>query len=153
MYVGVIGTGEYQEPYYSYAYEAGRLIAEKGGIVVCGGLYGVMEAVCKGAKEAGGISVAILPGSARSEANPYASVVIPTGLGEMRNAIIVRASDAVLAIGGGFGTLSEIGFALKTGKKVVLLKSWQCKSITEDFEKRVIIAGSIEEAVEKIFEK
>lgn len=153
MYVGVIGTGENVEPYYSYAYEAGKLIAKNGGIVVCGGLYGVMEAVCKGVKEVGGISIAILPGYSRKEANKYVSIAIPTGLGEMRNVLIIRASDVVLAIGGGFGTLSEIGFALKTEKKVILLKSWKCKSFTETYEKKVIIVETVEEAIEKIFEK
>lgn len=153
MYIAVIGTGENREPFYTYAYEAGKLIAAKGGIVVCGGLGGVMEAACKGAKEAGGLSIAILPGLNRQEANPYADIVIPTGLGEMRNALIIRASDAVLAVGGGFGTLSEIGFALKTGRKVVLLKSWECSSFSENFEKSVIISESVVEAVEKVFEK
>lgn len=153
MYVGVIGTGEYEPESYETAYKVGNLIASRGGVVICGGLGGVMEAACKGAKEAGGFSIAILPGFDRSEANPYATFAIATGLQEARNILIVRASDALVAIGGGFGTLSEIGFALKMKKKLVLINSWQCYDKERKFEKSVIFAKNAEEAVEKLFNK
>jgi uncharacterized protein (TIGR00725 family) len=93
-------------------------------VVVCGGLGGAMEAACRGASEAGGTTVGILPGSDRAAANRYVDVAIPTGLGEARNVLVVRAADALVAVGGGYGTLSEIALALKAGKRVVGLGSW-----------------------------
>jgi uncharacterized protein (TIGR00725 family) len=102
----------------------GRALAEAGAVVVCGGLGGVMEAACRGAKEAGGTTVGILPGHDRAEANPYVDVAIATGFGEARNALVVRAADALIAVGGEYGTLSEIALALKARKPVVGLGSW-----------------------------
>lgn len=151
MYVGVIGTGNYEPWSYEMAYEVGRLIALKGGIVICGGLGGVMEGACKGCKEAGGVSIGILPGKDRDHGNPFLTYSIPTGLGEARNALVVRASDALIAISGGFGTLSEIALALKLGKKLVLLNSWDCIDPQNKFKNSVIYASNPEEAVEKIF--
>jgi uncharacterized protein (TIGR00725 family) len=107
------------------AEEVGRLLAVRGAVVVCGGLGGVMEAVCRGAKSAGGTTTGILPGLDRSEANPWVDVAIPTGLGEARNALVVRAADVLIAIGGEYGTLSEIALALKTGKPVVGVETWE----------------------------
>jgi uncharacterized protein (TIGR00725 family) len=98
-------------------------------VLVCGGLGGVMEAACRGAKEGGGTTVGILPGSERSAANEFVDVAIPTGLGEARNALVVRAADALIAVGGGYGTLSEIAFALKAGKPVVGLGSWEIEGV------------------------
>jgi uncharacterized protein (TIGR00725 family) len=115
-------------------------------VVVCGGLGGVMEAVCRGARSQGGMTIGILPGSDGSEANGYVDIAIPTGMGEMRNALIVRAADAVIAISGGFGTLSEIGFALKLGKRVVGLSTWDL-SRAGDVPDAVLTATSAEEAV------
>jgi len=89
-----------------------------------------MEAACRGAKEAGGLTVGILPGSDRSEANPYVDVVLPTGLGEARNALVVGAADVVIAVGGGYGTLSEIALALKAGKRVIGLGTWEIEGVT-----------------------
>jgi uncharacterized protein (TIGR00725 family) len=89
-----------------------------------------MEAACRGAKEAGGLTVGILPGSDRSEANPYVDVVLPTGLGEARNALVVGAADVVIAVGGGYGTLSEIALALKAGKRVIGLGTWEIDGVT-----------------------
>lgn len=88
-----------------------------------------MEAACRGAKEAGGMTVGILPGTDRADANPYVDVAIPTGLGEARNALVVRAADAVIAIGIGYGTLSEIALALKAGKRVVGLGTWEVEGV------------------------
>lgn len=150
MYVGVIGTGEFSEKHYRIAYELGFLLGKSGHVIVCGGLYGVMEAVCKGCSDAGGVSIGLLPGLRREEANPYVKYAISTGLGEMRNALIIRASDVVVGIGGGFGTLSEIGFALKTGKKLILVDSWQCKNHDVELSAAAIYAENAQEAFEKI---
>ena len=106
------------------AEDIGRLLAQAGAVLVCGGMTGVMEAVCKGAQEEGGATVGLLPGEDRAQANAYVSVALPTGLGEMRNALIVRAADAVIAVAGEYGTLSEIALALKTGVPVVGVETW-----------------------------
>jgi uncharacterized protein (TIGR00725 family) len=121
----VIGAGEPDEHLESLAHEVGRLLAQAGCTVVCGGLGGVMQAVCRGAKSGGGLTVGILPGPSRSDANPYVDVAVATGIGEARNAVVVRTADAVVALGGGFGTLSEIGLALRAGKTVVGIDTWQ----------------------------
>lgn len=107
------------------AEEVGRLLAEGGAVVVCGGLGGVMEAACRGARSAGGLTLGILPGKDRRAANPYVEVAVPTGLGEVRNALVVRAADAVVAVGGAYGTLSEIALALKAGTPVVGIGTWE----------------------------
>jgi uncharacterized protein (TIGR00725 family) len=98
-------------------------------VLVCGGLGGVMEAACTGAKGGGGTTIGILPGTDRAAANPFVDFAIPTGLGEARNALVVRAADALIAIGGGYGTLSEIAFALKAGKPVVGLGTWEIEGV------------------------
>jgi uncharacterized protein (TIGR00725 family) len=125
-YVAVIGPGGEVE---DAAAEVGRLVAERGAVVVCGGLGGTMEAACRGAKDAGGLTVGILPGSDRSQANPFVDVALPTGLGEARNALVVRAADVVIAVGGGYGTLSEIALALKAGKRVIGLDTWEIEGV------------------------
>jgi uncharacterized protein (TIGR00725 family) len=107
----------------------GRALAERGAVVVCGGLGGVMEAACRGARAAGGLTVGILPGTDRTAANPFVEVAIQSGLGEARNALVVRAADALIAVGGGYGTLSEIALALKAGKRVVGLDSWDIEGV------------------------
>lgn len=129
--VGVIGAGRADAELTKLAEDVGRLLAKKGIIIITGGLGGVMEAACRGASLENGITIGILPTLSKEDANPYVKIPIPTGLGEMRNALIVRASDALIAIGGEYGTLSEIAFALKTGKKVVGLKTWDIKGITK----------------------
>lgn len=123
-YVAVVGAGAAPPDEERAAEAVGRGLAEAGSIVVCGGLGGVMEAACRGAREAGGTSVGILPGTSRSDANRFVDIAIPTGLGEMRNALVVRTADAVVAVGGEFGTLSEIALALKVGKPVVGIGTW-----------------------------
>ena len=107
------------------AEEVGRAIAEAGAVLVCGGLGGVMEAACRGAHAAGGLTVGILPGRDRDEANRNVDVAIPTGMGEARNALVVRAADAVVAVGGEYGTLPEIALALQAGIPVVGLDTWE----------------------------
>lgn len=124
-YVAVIGPGLAEQAAQEAAYEVGRRLAQAGVVVVCGGLGGVMEAVCRGAKAEGGTTVGLLPGASRQEANPYVDIAIPTGMGELRNALVVRAADAVIAIAGGFGTLSEIGLALRLDKPVIGLGTWE----------------------------
>jgi uncharacterized protein (TIGR00725 family) len=98
-------------------------------VLVCGGLGGVMEAACRGARDGGGATLGILPGADRRQANRFVDVAVPTGLGEARNALVVRASDALIAVGGAYGTLSEIAFALKAGKPVVGLGSWEIEGV------------------------
>ncbi|HEY4939024.1 MAG TPA: LOG family protein, partial [Actinomycetota bacterium] len=93
---------------------------------------GAMEAACRGARTAGGTTVGILPGPTREDANPFVDIAIPTGMGEARNALVVRAADAVIAVGGGVGTLSEIGFALKMGRPVIGLRTWEVAPPADD---------------------
>jgi uncharacterized protein (TIGR00725 family) len=103
----------------------GRALAARGAVVVCGGRGGVMEAACRGAKDGGGITLGILPGLDRGDANPYVDIAVPTGLGEARNALVVRAADALVAVGGAWGTLSEIALAKRAGKRVVGIGTWE----------------------------
>ena len=124
-HVAVVGGGGAPLDELSAAEELGRRLAAAGAVVVCGGLGGVMEAACRGAKEGGGTTVGILPGTDRRDANPYVDVAIPTGMGEARNALVVRTSDSMVAVGGEFGTLSEIALALKAGRPVIALGSWE----------------------------
>jgi len=124
-YVAVIGSGDPDGQRDHLAEAVGRELAEHGAVLICGGLGGVMEATCRGAREAGGTTVGLLPGDDRADANPHVAVAIPTGMGELRNGLIVRAAQAVIAVGGGYGTLSEIGFALRTGRRVIGLGTWE----------------------------
>jgi uncharacterized protein (TIGR00725 family) len=123
-YVAVVGGGTCSPAEIAAAEEVGALLARANAVVVCGGLGGVMEAACRGARREGGLTLGILPGNDRAAANPHVAVAVATGLGELRNGLVIRASDVVVAIGGEFGTLSEIGFALKVGKRVVGLSTW-----------------------------
>lgn len=127
MMIAVIGTGERDaDPILLAAAETvGAGIAGAGAILVCGGLEGVMAAACRGATARGGTTIGLLPGTDRSAGNPHLTIAVPTGLGEGRNLLVVRAAKAVIAIGGGYGTLSEIGFALKLGIPVVGIHTWE----------------------------
>jgi uncharacterized protein (TIGR00725 family) len=140
IYIGVIGAGDCSEDVYELAEEVGERIAKAGAVLVCGGLGGVMEATSKGAKKQGGITIGILPGIEKSHANPYIDFPIVTGLGEGRNLLVIRNSDAVIALPGEFGTLSEIAFSLKLGKPVIGLSTW-------DVSEKIIKAKNAEEAV------
>jgi uncharacterized protein (TIGR00725 family) len=122
------------------------VLAERGAVVVCGGLGGVMEGACRGAKAAGGTTLGILPGLDRAAANAYVDVAVPTGLGEARNALVVRAADALIAVGGGYGTLSEVALGLKAGKRVVGLGTWELAREGEA-DRAVVQAASPAEAV------
>jgi uncharacterized protein (TIGR00725 family) len=123
--VGVIGASVCDEATAAAAEEVGRLLAESGATLICGGRGGVMEAACRGAQAAGGFTVGILPGEDPAAANPYVELPIVTGLGEARNVVVVRTSQAIIAVGGEYGTLSEIAFALKLGRPVVGIRTWQ----------------------------
>ncbi|HEV8652299.1 MAG TPA: TIGR00725 family protein [Actinomycetes bacterium] len=124
LYIGVAGASQPEPELADLAETLGRRLAEAGTIVVCGGGTGVMAAVCRGAAAVGGTTVGLLPGGNRHDGNPHLSVALPTGLGEGRNVLLVRASDTLVAIGGGYGTLSEIALALRTGVPVVGLRTW-----------------------------
>ena len=124
--IGVIGQGRgCSKEILSLAEEVGKEIAKREAIVICGGLKGVMEAVCKGAKQENGLTIGVIPGSQKESANKFVEIPIVTGLGEARNSVIVRTADVLIAIGGRYGTLSEIAFALAFGKPVVGLHTWE----------------------------
>jgi uncharacterized protein (TIGR00725 family) len=123
-YVAVVGPGDASPEELHMAEEVGAGLAAAGDVVVTGGLGGVMEAACRGARSRRGRTVGILPGEDREAANGWVEIAIATGLGELRNGLVVRAADAVVAIGGGHGTLSEVALALKLGRPVVGLGTW-----------------------------
>jgi len=152
-FIAVIGTGagSGDAQVARIAETVGREIAKAGAVLVCGGLGGVMEAACRGASQQGGLTIGILPTNSRESANPYVRVAIATGLGEARNALITRTSDAVIAIGGEFGTLSEIGLALKMGKPVVGIETWELAKGGQP-SSAIRRAGSAEEAVKVAIE-
>ncbi len=126
-YVAVIGASDATEWERATAEEVGRRLAHAGAVLVCGGLGGVMDAAAGGAAAEGGTSVGILPGSDRSGASPHLTVVVTTGFGEGRNVLVARSADAVIAVGGEFGTLSEVALALKMGTRVVGLGTWDLR--------------------------
>ena len=123
--IGVIGPAQASDKEYKTAEEVGREIARRNGILLCGGLGGVMEAACLGAKSEGGLTIGIIPGSSKSDANPYVDIPIVTGMSHVRNIIVVRSSDAIIAIGGSYGTLSEIAFALKLEIPIIGINTWE----------------------------
>ncbi len=124
-HIGVIGAGECPDVTYRLARNVGYEIGKKGWILICGGLGGVMEGAARGCSEAGGMTIGLLPGTNKESANSYISAPIPTGLGDARNFLVVRASDILMAVAGGYGTLSEIALALKAGKPVIGIETWQ----------------------------
>ena len=123
--IGVIGAGSCDDRIYRIAEEMGSRIAESGAVLICGGLGGVMEAASKGAKGAGGLTIGILPGFDKANANSYIDIPIVTGLSHARNVLVVRSSDIIIAIAGGYGTLSEIALSLKMGKTVIGIETWE----------------------------
>ena len=142
--IGVIGGRKAGKALLKEAEQVGRLIAARGAVVVCGGLSGVMEAVSRGAREGGGLTVGILPQDHKRDANRYIDIPVVTGLGIGRNVIIARTADALIAIGGGYGTLSEIAFGLQLGKPVAGIETWDIRGI--------IPADNAEDAVVKVFD-
>lgn len=126
--IGVIGGSSCSERVAEIAYKVGRAIAEKGAVLICGGMGGVMEAACKGAREAGGLTIGILPGISIDSANSFVDIPIATGIGEARNTIITRTAQALIAIDGRYGTLSEIAFAIIFRKPVIGINTWDIKA-------------------------
>lgn len=151
IFISVVGESDASQKIHRLAEEVGRLIAKAGAVLVCGGLKGVMEAAARGAKSAGGLTVGILPGSKREEANPYINIPIITGLGYARNKIVVKTGQAVIAIGGRYGTLSEIAFALGYGIPVVGLKTWELIQGNGKVDQGIVYVRSPKEAVETAF--
>ena len=150
-YIAVIGAGDCDEETRALAAEVGRLIARAGAVLVCGGLGGVMEAACRGARSEGGVTIGILPGLDRSEGNAWLEYSICTGTGHARNLAVVTSGDIVIAINGEFGTLSELGHARKCGRIVITLDSWQISRDGEAAE-GIIPASSPAEAVKLAME-
>jgi uncharacterized protein (TIGR00725 family) len=146
MQVAVIGGAKCDDDVSKTAYDLGKKLAEGGHTLICGGLGGVMEAVCCGARDGGGAAVGILPGE-KEEANHWISIAISTGLGHARNVIIVKSADAVIALPGEYGTLSEMALALKMGKKVISLHSWSIPGVVavKTPEEAVRLLGSLRE--------
>jgi uncharacterized protein (TIGR00725 family) len=141
--VAVIGSGRCDQIIYELARNAGRALAQEGYRVICGGLGGVMEAVCRGVREGGGLSIGILPGDDTQEANVYVDIPVATGMGIGRNIIIIRSADVVLAVGGSYGTLSEIAYALQLGKPVIGLQTW-------DVSEKILKVSDIDQALDAI---
>jgi uncharacterized protein (TIGR00725 family) len=145
-YVAVVGPGEATTAQVEVAEAVGRGLAERGAIVVCGGRGGVMAAASRGAQSVGGLTVGLLPGTDRDEGNEWLTVAIPTGLGELRNGLVVRSADVVIAVGGAYGTLSEIALALKTGVPVIGLGTWPIDGIESAESAQAAVASALERA-------
>jgi uncharacterized protein (TIGR00725 family) len=148
IFIGVIGGSEVSKDTYRLAQEVGEEIARRGAVLVCGGMQGVMEAACKGASEADGLTIGILPGDNRTQANPYVKIPIVTGIGYARNVAVVRTSQAVIAVDGSYGTLTEIGYALQAGIPVIGLGTWSL-AINSKTDKNIIPAKNAKDAVDK----
>jgi uncharacterized protein (TIGR00725 family) len=146
IHIAVIGEGRCSRRVAALAERAGAAIAAAGAVLVCGGLGGVMEAAARGAARAGGTVVGVLPGGDRAEANRWVTLPIVTGMGEARNVIVVRSADAVIAVGGMYGTLSEIALALKLGRPVIGLGTWRLRQ-PEDRRVPIVTARSPADAV------
>ena len=146
--IAVIGGGQCTKEEARLAEEVGRELARRGAILVCGGLGGVMEAACRGADQEGGVTIGILPGENRQSANPYVQIPIVTGMGHARNVAVVKSAQAVIAIAGSYGTLSEIGHALQSGIPVIGLNTWSLSRNGEQ-DKSIIPAKNPSEAVNK----
>lgn len=142
-YVAVVGGSAAGEDECRIAEAVGRELALAQATVVCGGLGGVMEAACRGAKSAGGTTIGILPGDDRRAANPWVDIAVPTGMGEARNALVVRAADALIAVGGEYGTLSEIALALKAGTPVVGIGTWDINGVTAVDDARAAVTAVV----------
>jgi len=148
MIIGVIGNSSCSPEEAKLAESVGELLAQQGATIVCGGLGGVMEAVCRGAKSKGGLTVGILPGKNSNMANPWVDIPVVTGIGEARNVAVVKSAQAVIAIGGGYGTLSEIAYALKSSIPVIGLNTWSLSRNGRE-DDSIIRVQSATEAVDK----
>lgn len=150
-FIAVIGGSRCSPKEAELAEAVGREIARKGAVLVCGGMGGIMEATCRGAHTEGGMTIGILPGESRHMANPYVQIPIVTGIGYARNVIVVKSAQAVIAIGGSYGTLTEIGYALQTGLPVIGLNTWTIIRNNRQ-DKSIIPAESATKAVEMAIE-
>jgi uncharacterized protein (TIGR00725 family) len=148
MIIAVIGNSSCSPEEAKLAETVGELLAQQGVTVICGGLSGVMEAVCRGAKSKGGLTVGILPGQDSSTANPWVDIPVVTGIGEARNVVVVKSAQAVIAIGGSYGTLSEIAYALKSNIPVIGLNTWSLSRNGQE-DDSIIRVQSATEAVDK----
>ena len=146
--IAVIGASQIDKDIYAISYEVGKNIAQKKAVLVCGGLGGVMEASARGAKEAGGITIGILPTEDEESANRYIDIKIPTPMGFARNAMVVTSSHSVIAIDGSYGTLSEIGYALTYRKPLIGLSTWEVIPFDKEMEPNMIKADDPAQAVE-----
>ncbi len=146
--IAVIGTRQPSPEEASIAEEVGREIAKNGAVLVCGGLGGVMEAACRGARAEGGLTIGIIPGDDPKSANPHVQIPIATGIGYARNSIIVKTAKAIIAVGGGYGTLTEIAYALDSKKPVIGLKTWSF-SRDKQIDRSIIRARTAKAAVRK----
>ena len=147
-FIAVIGGNQPSPQEAKLAEEVGRELARQGATLVCGGLGGVMEAACKGAQSEGGVTIGILPGESRQAANPYVQIPIVTGIGHARNLAVVKSAQAVIAIGGSYGTLSEIGHALQSSIPVIGLNTWSLSRNGQQ-DNSIIPAQNPTEAVNK----
>ena len=147
-FIAVIGGGECSPQVSQLAEEVGREVARQGAILICGGMGGVMEAACKGASSEGGTTIGILPGDNRRAANPYIQIPIVTGIGHARNVAVVKSAQAIIAVDGSYGTLSEIGHALQSGIPVIGLDTWAL-SINGQPDNSIILAQDAADAVAK----
>lgn len=145
VFIGVIGAGKCSNSLKKVAEKVGEAIARGGGILVCGGLGGVMEAAAGGAKSKKGTTIGILPGDSRDDANEFIDYAIPTGIGEARNLVVIKTADVVIALPGKFGTLSEMAFCMKIGKPLISMSAWNISETVEKIE-------DPEEAVKRAFE-
>lgn len=147
-YVAIVGGHDADEATLSAAEEVGREVARRGAVLVCGGRGGVMAAACRGAKSAGGTTLGVLPGDSRVDGNDHLDLAVATGMGEMRNMIVVHSADAVIALAGEFGTLSEIAFALRIEKPVVGIDTWELSQRGEASDAITRVSSAVE-AVEQ----
>jgi uncharacterized protein (TIGR00725 family) len=145
--ISVIGGSKVDTDIYQLAYRVGREIARKEAVLICGGLTGIMEAACKGAKKEGGLTIGILPTQNENDANEYVDIVIPTGMGYARNVSIILSAHAVIAINGSYGTLSEISYTLTYKKPIIGLKTWDAQPYYSENTPFIIRAETAEEAV------
>ena len=150
-FVAVIGGSQASARELTLAEEVGRLLADRKAVLVCGGLGGIMEAACRGARTGGGITVGILPGEKREAANPYVQIPVVTGIGYARNVAVVRSAQAVIAVGGSYGTLSEIAHARQGGIPVIGLNTWSLSRNSQE-DKSIVLAATAAEAVDTAFE-
>ena len=148
IFISVIGASKCSAKESKLAEEVGRELAKRGVVLICGGLTGVMEAACRGAKSEGGLTVGILPGNSRNDANQYVTIPIITGIGYARNSIVARSGQAVIAIGGKYGTLSEIAYALQDKIPVIGLSTWRLAT-GKSRDESIVIAKDASDAVDK----